>query len=121
MITLAQGYFATQLNYDYNIEQLFPKHDPELAFYEEVKEKFVHHQDYLILGLAHSSSIYQGDFLLRLDSLVGLLQQHSLVKEINAPTNLRYHFRTPLGIQSAPFLHPNKQVSYAAGSAFLQA
>lgn len=121
LITLAQGYFATQLNYDYNVEQLFPKHDPELVFYEEVKEKFEHHQDYLIVGLEHSASIYQGDFLLRLDSLVGLLQQHSLVKEINAPTNLRYHFRTPLGIQSAPFLHPHKQERYAADSAFLQA
>lgn len=121
LITLVQGYFATQLNYDYNVEQLFPKHDPELVFYEEVKEKFEHHQDYLIVGLEHSASIYQGDFLLRLDSLIGLLQQHSLVKEINAPTNLRYHFRTPLGIQSAPFLHPHKQERYAADSAFLQA
>ena len=121
LITLVQGYFATQLNYDYNVEQLFPKHDPELVFYEEVKEKFVHHQDYLILGLDHSASIYQGDFLLRLDSLVGLLQQHSLVEEINAPTNLRYHFRTPLGIQSSPFLHPHKKERYTADSAFLQA
>jgi hypothetical protein len=121
LITIVQGYFATQLNYDYNIEQLFPKHDPELAFYEEVQEKFAHHQDYLILGLENSESIYQGDFLLRVDSLVGLLQQHSLVKEVNAPTNLRYHFRTPLGIQSSPFLHPHNQERYAADSAFLQA
>lgn len=121
LITIVQGYFATQLNYDYNIEQLFPKHDPELAFYEEVKEKFAHPQDYLILGLEHTESIYQGNFLLRLDSLVGLLEQHSLVKEVNAPTNLRYYLRTPLGIQSLPFLHPHNQVRYAADSAYLQA
>ncbi len=121
LITIVQGYFATQLNYDYNIEQLFPKHDPELAFYEEVKEKFADPQDYLILGLENSESIYQGDFLLRVDSLVGLLQQHSLVKEVNAPTNLRYHFRTALGIQNLPFLHPHDQSRYAADSAFLQA
>lgn len=121
LITLVQGYFATQLNYDYNIEQLFPKHDPELAFYEEVKEKFAHHQDYLILGLENTESIYQGDFLLRLDSLADVLERHSLVKEVNAPTNLRYHFRTPLGIQSSPFLHPHNPERYAADSAFLQA
>lgn len=121
LITIVQGYFATQLNYDYDIEQLFPKDDPELAFYEEVKEKFAHHQDYLILGLENSESIYQGDFLRRLDSLVSFLEQHALVKEVNSPTNLRYHFRTPFGIQNSPFLHPHNVERYAVDSAFLQA
>lgn len=98
---------------------MFPKNDPQLLFHEEVQEKFAHHQDYLILGIEHHENIYQGVFLQQLDSLVKTLEQHELVKEVNAPTNLRYYFRTPFGIQSLPFLHPHQADRYQEDARFL--
>lgn len=119
MFTGVQAYFATQLQFNYDIEQLFPKNDPALQFHREIEEKFAFHQDYLILGTTSQSGIFEGDFLVRLDRLVEVLKQHPLVKEINAPTNLRYHFRTPFGIKNLPFLHPLDSSRYEKDSIFL--
>ena len=119
LITTVQAYFMSQLEYDYNVEQLFPKNDPELQFNQTVKKTFEHHQDYLILGIEHTNGIFNDDFLPRLDSLVKKLEQHKLVKYINAPTNLRYYFKTPFGIKDLPFLHPHDIGRYEQDSIFL--
>lgn len=119
LITGVQAYFMSQLEYDYDIEQLFPKNDPELQFHREVEEKFAYHQDYLILGIENKAGIFKGNFLLRLDSLAKKLAQHKLVKEVNSPTNLRYHLRTPFGIKTLPFLHPQNFDRYEQDSIFL--
>ena len=112
LITAMQGYFASQLQFDYNIEHLFPKNDPELQFHRETEQKFAFHQDYLILGIENKAGIFNASFLQRLDSLTKKLQGHELIKYVNAPTNLRYYFRTPFGIKNLPFLHPGDSKRY---------
>lgn len=109
----------SQLQYDYDIEQLFPKNDPELQFHQEVKETFAHHQDYLILGIENQNGVFTIDFLPRLDSLVKKLAQHQLISEVNAPTNLRYFFKTPFGIKDLPFVHPHDSSRYVQDSIFM--
>ena len=119
LITAMQAYFMSQLQYDYNMEQLFPKNDPALQFHQDVKATFDHHQDYLILGIENKNGIFSTDFLPRLDSLVKKLAQHKLIKEINAPTNLRYFFKTPFGIKDLPFIHPYDSSRYVSDSVFM--
>ena len=64
-ITIVQAFFIGQLQYDYDIEQLFPKNDPELQFHREVEEKFTFHQDYLILGIENKKAKNCGLFTLQ--------------------------------------------------------
>lgn len=120
-LTLAQVYFVSQLTYNYDIEQLFSPNDPELQFHEAVEETFANPQHYLILGVETERGIYNEDFLTRLDSLTKLIAQHPLIREVNAPTNLRYPLRTPGGVIELPFLHPHQPSRYVADSTYLHA
>ena len=121
LITVVQALFISRLQYDYDIEQLFPKNDPELEFHRQTEQKFAFHEDFLILGIENSDGVFNTDFLLRLDSLIKILDGHPLVRNVNAPTNLRYHYRTPFGIKSSPFIHLNTTSRYQEDSLRLHA
>ena len=121
LITLVQGFFLSRLEYEYDIEQLFPLNDPELAFHRTTEKKFALHQEMLILGIENSQGVFNADFLQRLDSLTQRLSQHELIEIVNSPINQYYFVWAPFRDKKEFFLHPNDPYRYQQDSIFIHA
>jgi hydrophobe/amphiphile efflux-3 (HAE3) family protein len=121
LITVVLGYFSSRLEYEYDIEQLFPINDPELAFHRETQEKFALPQDMLILGVENSRGIFNRDFLQRLDGLTSRLGQHEMVQTVNSPVNQYYFVWSPFRDRKKFFLHPNDPARYEQDSILIHA
>ncbi len=121
LITAVQGYFISQLEYEYDIEQLFPMNDPDLDFHRATEQKFALHQEMLILGIENSGGLFNQDFLRRLDSLTNRLGRHELVQTVNSPINQYYFVWAPFRDRKKFFIHPNDPSRYEKDSIFMHA
>jgi predicted RND superfamily exporter protein len=121
LITVVLGYFSSRLEYEYDIEQLFPINDPELTFHRETQEKFALPQEMLILGIENSGGIFNQDFLQRLDSLTNRLGQQELVQVVNTPINQYYFVWSPFRDRKKFFIHPNNPTRYEQDSILIHA
>ncbi|MDP5169301.1 MAG: MMPL family transporter [Bacteroidia bacterium] len=119
IISVLQAGWITDLRFNYDVESFFPRQDPDLTFYEEVKATFAEEGNFVTIGIDHENSIFQGDFLPRLDSLTMQLGRLAPVVEVSSPTNAENHIFYFLGKRKAPFLHPHEPDRYAADSSLL--
>lgn len=121
LITAAQGYFMSRMEFEYDIEQLFPVDDPELTFHRAVQEKFALHQEMLILGIENQEGVFNSDFLIRLDSLTKRLASHELIQTVNSPVNQYYFVWAPFRDKKKFFIHPHDATRFQQDSIFMHA
>ena len=108
LVTLILGYYITQLRFNYNFESFFPIDDPDLATYQEFRTQFENDNDYLLLGIENSGSIFEPGFLQKVDSLTHELEKMPRVERLFSPTHLKKLVKTPLGMVQVPYFHPNQ-------------
>lgn len=87
------------LRFDFEIEQLFPKNDPDLQFYQEKILAYQPDKSYLLIAVESQDGVFNPDFLRKIEYLRTELDSISFVKSASALTNLNY-------FKLGPFLNP---------------
>ena len=109
-------YFASTLRFDYNFDNFFPKGDPELAYYLNYREKFGTDNDYLLIGLDNEKSIFDKEFLTKVDSLTAFLQRQPNVESVLSPTTVKSPVIEAFGYFEIPYLHIGEPERYQQDS-----
>jgi predicted RND superfamily exporter protein len=109
-------YFATRLRFDYNFDNFFPKGDPDLAYYFSYRDKFGNDNDYLLVGLDSKASLFNQDFLERVDSLTAYMQRQPNVEAVLSPTTVKSPIIEQFGYFEIPYLHVEEPERYAQDS-----
>lgn len=116
VLTAISIYFASQLRFDYNFDNFFPKGDPELAYFLEYREKFGNDNDYMLFGLENTAGIFEQDFLSRVDSLTRFLQRLPHIESVLSPTNVKSPVIEQFGVFEIPYLHVDEPGRYPEDS-----
>lgn len=120
LLTLLMGYWATQLRFNYQVENLFPDSDEEVAFFREFRKQYENENDFLAIGIRAEESVFQEDFLRRVDSLTRSLRRVLHVKSVNSITERRFLKIGPMGLRrDFPLIHVEEPERYAKDSVFL--
>ncbi|SFU43446.1 efflux RND transporter permease subunit [Pontibacter akesuensis] len=117
LLTACSIYFASRLRFDYNFDNFFPKGDPDLAYYFSFREKFGNDNDYLLIGLENKGkSLFDKDFLTKVDSLTSFLQRQPNVESVLSPTTVASPVIEQFGFFEIPYLHPEEPERYQQDS-----
>ncbi|MCG9909798.1 MAG: efflux RND transporter permease subunit [Flavobacteriales bacterium] len=81
-ITIFFGTRIPFMAFDYDLEKFFPKNDKEGKAFEAFRSEFGSDYDYLLIGIGHTSSIYDTAFLNRVGLLADSLEQISGIQAV---------------------------------------
>lgn len=111
-------WLASGLKFSYDFEAFFPQNDPETDFYIDFRENFETDNDFFIVVLENNGSVFNQDFLKKVDSLNTRLSEVTNVVAAIGPTRLTRYVRDPaLGqVMSLPVLRWNEPANYTIDS-----
>jgi predicted RND superfamily exporter protein len=111
-------WLASGLKFSYDFEAFFPQNDPETDFYIDFRENFETDNDFFIVVLENDGSVFNPEFLKKVDSLNTRLSAVNNVVAAIGPTRLTRYVRDPaLGqVMSLPVLRWNETENYAIDS-----
>ena len=101
---------------DYDFEKFFPKNDPETDFFLEYRDKFTTDNDFVLIGIANYSGIFDRDFLKRVDELSLDLSKLDYITKVQSPTNLESQVASAGNIFSIPILHFEEEEKFESDS-----
>ncbi|MHA6247916.1 efflux RND transporter permease subunit [Pontibacter sp. CAU 1760] len=116
VLTACSVYFASRLRFDYNFDNFFPKGDPDLAYFFSYRDKFGNDNDYILIGLENERSVFDRDFLTRVDSLTSFMQRQPHVEAVLSPTTVKSPVIEQFGYFEIPYLHPDEPERYSQDS-----
>lgn len=118
LVTLTCGWLISGLKFSYDFEAFFPKDDPETEFYLQLRDRFETDNDFFIVALENDGSVFQADFLARVDSLNNALDSIPDVTAAMGPTRLKRIIRDPLlgQVVEVPMLRFQEPQAYASDS-----
>ncbi|MDX5435874.1 MAG: MMPL family transporter, partial [Pontibacter sp.] len=106
LLTAVSIYFASRLRFDYNFDNFFPKGDPDLAYYFSYRYKFGNDNDYILIGLDNQgTSLFDRQFLTKVDSLTSFMQRQPHVEAVLSPTTVKSPVIEQFGYFEIPYLH----------------
>lgn len=123
VITIVMVIFATKTKFDYNFEQFFPKAGEETKFFNEFRARYGSDNDFLILAFDNKESIYEVDFLNKVDTITNQLKELPHVEHVQSPTQMNFFVKEQfLGtVFEVPYLHkdsahllPNDSIKISA-------
>ena len=98
------GYMAKDIKFDYDFEAFFPEEDPETKFFEEHRHRFESDNDFIFVAIKNQPSVFQYDFLKRVDGFADSIASDSVVREVQCLTNMDEFIKTPFS--PLPFKRP---------------
>ncbi|MBC5991740.1 efflux RND transporter permease subunit [Pontibacter cellulosilyticus] len=116
LLTVASIFFASRLRFDYNFDNFFPKGDPDLAYYFDYRDKFGNDNDYLLIGIDNNKSLFDQQFLTKVDSLTSFLQRQPNVESVLSPTTVKSPVIEAFGYFEIPYLHVAEPERYEQDS-----
>ncbi|SIT79503.1 efflux RND transporter permease subunit [Pontibacter indicus] len=116
ILTAISVFYASRLRFDYNFDNFFPKGDPDLAYYFSYRDKFGNDNDYLLIGLDNGGSLFDQQFLQKVDTLTQFIQQQPHVESVLSPTTVKSPIIEQFGYFEVPYLHPDEPERYAQDS-----
>jgi uncharacterized protein len=116
LLTALSVFYASRLRFDYNFDNFFPKGDPDLAYYLNYRDKFGNDNDYLLIGLDNGSTLFDRDFLLKVDTLTRFMQAQPHVEAVLSPTTVKSPVIEQFGYFEIPYLHPDEPERYPEDS-----
>lgn len=99
------AYQLPHLQFDYELENFFPKNDADLTYYQEFTETFGHDNDYLLIAFETKQSLFDLDFLNLIDSGLTRVAELPGTLQVLSPTSLRLVVKTPMGLMPIPLMH----------------
>ena len=119
VITIAALLPLSELKFNYNIESFFSTTDPDVSYYEEYTKSFEKDNDFLLIGIKSNSSIFNYDFLQKIDSLTKKIEDLRQIISLQSATNLSRYIKSPMGFIPVPILHFDKPERYKTDSAYI--
>lgn len=116
LITLACFTVLPKVGFDYKFEKFFPPTDSDLQFYYQHVELFESDNDFLLVGVGDSKSIFNEEFLVKLDSLTKLYEQKEFITKVVSPTTINNPVIGPIGVVKAAYIHKDKPELYQSDS-----
>ncbi|EJF08970.1 RND family transporter [Pontibacter sp. BAB1700] len=116
ILTVLSVFYASRLRFDYNFDNFFPKGDPDLAYYFSYRDKFGNDNDYLLIGLDNSGSLFDQQFLQKVDTLTRFMQRQPHVESVLSPTTFKSPIIEQFGYFEIPYLHPDEPERYTQDS-----
>lgn len=95
----------TKLEFDYELENFFPKNDPDLAYYQKFSKTFGYDNDYLLLGFEAENGIFDKGFLNAVEDGLTQISSDEATVQVLSPTSIKSVIKTPLGLLPIPLLH----------------
>lgn len=105
IVTLLCGYYVRDLKFEYRSENFFPVNDPELQAFQDFRKKFENDTDFILVGIEHEPSVFDKEFLTKIDSVTGQLIDLPWIQYAVSPTNLKYPVIGTFGPLEIPVLH----------------
>jgi hypothetical protein len=117
-ITVLSIWLITGLKFSYDFEAFFPKDDPETDFYLSLRDRFETDNDFFIVALENESSVYDLEFLTKVDSLTKVLSRIEDVTAVVGPTQLKRAVQDPLlgQVVEVPMLRWQSPETYTTDS-----
>ncbi len=106
-------YSIPSLRFSFDLEQLFPQGDEELAFYEEFSKDFKKDDSYLLVIPFADSTVFDRDYLTKIKAFADKARQLSGVLDAQSLATMKYPVKTPFGMVSLPFLHIDEPTKYS--------
>lgn len=103
LCVVAAIYFATQIKFVFDFERFFPQGDPDLEHYYEFRKEFEDDDNFLLIALRDTQSIFNENYIERLDSFTQQVQRLEHVVQAQSLTNFFYFRKFPLGGFSPPY------------------
>ncbi|MBX0332088.1 MMPL family transporter [Pontibacter sp. HSC-14F20] len=119
ILTALSVFYASRLRFDYNFDNFFPKGDPDLAYYFSYRDKFGNDNDYLLIGLDNGGSLFDQQFLQKVDTLTRFMQQQPHVESVLSPTTVKSPVIEQFGYFQIPYLHPDEPERYTQDSTLI--
>jgi uncharacterized protein len=123
VITALCAWSTTSLKFSYDFEAFFPQDDPETDFYIQLRDRFETDNDFFIVALENDGTVFQPDFLAKVDSLSRVLASIEDVTTAIGPTQLKRVVQDPLlgQVMEVPMLRWQNPESYVTDSTELAA
>ena len=121
VLTALCVWLISGLKFSYDFEAFFPKDDPETEFYLGLRDRFETDNDFFIVAIENDGSVFQLEFLRKIDSLSRQLAAIEDVTVAIGPTQLKRIVQDPLlgQVMEVPMLRWETPESYAADSSEL--
>ena len=117
LVTLASFTVLPKVTFDYKFEKFLPPTDSDLHFYFEHIDKFESDNDFLLVGIGNKGSIFEKDFLEKLDSLTKLYESKDFIKKVVSPININNPVIGPIGVVNTAYIHKDRPELYQKDSA----
>lgn len=107
VITIVMVVFATKTKFDYNFEQFFPEAGEETQFFNDFRDRYGSDNDFLILAFDNKESVYDVDFLNKVDTIANQLKELDNIEHVQSPTQMKFFVKEQfLGtVFEIPYLH----------------
>ncbi len=118
LITLLLGYQLQYLQFSYEAEDFFPLNSEETHFFEDFRAHFGNDDDYILIGIRHSKSIFQQAFLEEIDRLTQEIDTLKGVEKVQSISNIKELRRSSFyhKLLKIPYLHIDAPEKYAEDS-----
>lgn len=118
IITIFSFYFISKLTFNYDFESFFPEKSQETAFYKNYRNAFETDNDFFIVGLKNKGSIFDEEFLIKVDQLTEDIKELPYVNTVISITNAKEFVREPMlgSVFEKPLIHIDEPARYKSDS-----
>ena len=103
LVAIVSIFFATQVRFVFDFERFFPQGDDDLNYFNEFKEEFEDDDNYLLVALSDSVSVFNQKLLLTIDSFTRMSSTWDNVVNTQSITSFNYFVKFPFGGFSPPY------------------
>ena len=93
LISIFAGYYTLQIKFNYDFDQFFPKGSESTEFYHSFQEEFGSENDYLLVAIKSNHTIFDVNFLAKVDSTTHQFERLAHVNKVTSLTNMTYPVR----------------------------
>lgn len=113
-LSVLLAFKAKDIGFDYDFEAFFPKDDAETRFFEEHRQRFESDNDFIFIVLLNKPTVFDREFLLRVDAFADSLSKDPEIKAVQSLTNMVEFVKTPF----SPMVFKNKYLNLEEGHDF---
>ncbi|MFT6686490.1 MAG: putative RND superfamily exporter protein, partial [Bacteroidia bacterium] len=103
LVALLSAFFATKVNFVFDLERFFPQGDDDLAFFYEFREEFEDDDNFLLVAFTDSLNVFNAELLNEVDEFTKTSSKFENVLHTSSITNFNYFVKLQFGGFSPPF------------------
>ncbi len=96
VLVVLAGWRTLKIGFNYDFEAFFPHNDPETLFFQDFRKKFGPDNDFILIGVKSSSTVFSPDFIRQVKALADSLRALPLVEQVINPVDMVEIIRDPL-------------------------